>query len=91
LPRLRLTVDARETIANLPPRLREAVANAIDSLLVDRWTRGKPLRGAFRPLWSARVGSYRILYTIEGAESSATVVVRAIRHRAAAYRRRRGQ
>lgn len=42
-----------------------------------------------RPLWSARVGSYRILYTIEGPEQSATVVVRAIRHRVLAYRRRR--
>jgi len=89
LPRLRLTTDARETIANLPPRLQEAVANAIDSLRVDPWARGKPLRGAFRPLWSARVGSYRILYTIEGSAQSATVVVRAIRHRVVAYRRRR--
>jgi mRNA-degrading endonuclease RelE of RelBE toxin-antitoxin system len=42
-----------------------------------------------RPLWSARVGSYRILYTIEAPEQSAAVVVRAIRHRLEAYRRRR--
>jgi mRNA-degrading endonuclease RelE of RelBE toxin-antitoxin system len=46
------------------------------------------LRGHLRPLWSARVGSYRILYTIEGPEASSTVVVRAIRHRSVAYRRR---
>jgi mRNA-degrading endonuclease RelE of RelBE toxin-antitoxin system len=36
-------------------------------------------------LWSYRVGSYRILYTIDGKR----VIVRAIRHRAVAYRRRR--
>lgn len=40
-------------------------------------------------MWSARVGSYRILYTIEGTDHSATVVVRAIRHRVVAYQRRR--
>ena len=58
------------------------------SLQSDPWKKGKPLRGELRPLWSARVGSYRTLYTIEGPEQSATVVVRAIRHRVAAYRRR---
>ena len=46
---------------------------------------GKQLVGRLERLWSARVGSYRILYTIE----SSGVVVRAIRHRAVAYRRRR--
>jgi mRNA-degrading endonuclease RelE of RelBE toxin-antitoxin system len=46
---------------------------------------GKRLLGRLEGLWSARVGSYRILYTIE----SGGVVVRAIRHRAVAYRRRR--
>jgi len=91
LPRLRLTADARDTIASLPPKLQEAVGHTIEALRADPWARGKSLRGDMRPLWSARVGSYRILYTIEGPESSATVVVRAIRHRAAACRRRRGQ
>lgn len=89
LPRLRLTTDARNTLASLPPSLQEAVASTIELLHGDPWKHGKALRGAFRPLWSARVGSYRILYTIEGPEQSATVVVRAIRHRAVAYRQRR--
>jgi mRNA-degrading endonuclease RelE of RelBE toxin-antitoxin system len=40
-----------------------------------------------RGTWVARIGSYRILYTIEGAEASVTVVVRAVLHRAVAYRR----
>jgi mRNA interferase RelE/StbE len=89
LPRLRVSKDARETLASLPHALREAVANAIEMLRADPWTVGKPLRGELRPMWSARVGSYRILYTIEGTDHSATVVVRAIRHRVVAYQRRR--
>ena len=49
---------------------------------------GKQLVGRLRVLSSARVGSYRILYTVEGTEAAPLVVVRAIRHRAVAYRRR---
>ena len=89
LTELRLTSRARTDLADLPEPLREAVRNAIDSLQADPWAKGKPLRGELRPHWSARVGSYRILYTIEGPEQSATVVVRGIRHRTVAYRRRR--
>ena len=46
-----------------------------------------------RQFWSARVGTYRILYTIEGPEASRRVVGRSIRHRAVAYgrSRRRGR
>ena len=46
---------------------------------------GKPLLGRLEGFWSARVGSYRILYTIEPGG----VIVRTIRHRAVAHRRRR--
>ena len=46
---------------------------------------GRRLVGRLEGLWSARVGNYRVLYTIE----SSGVIVRAIRHRAVAYRRRR--
>jgi mRNA-degrading endonuclease RelE of RelBE toxin-antitoxin system len=46
---------------------------------------GKQLVGRLRGLWSARVGSYRVLYTIEGSEAAPRVIVRSIRHRAVAY------
>ncbi|MDQ6749471.1 MAG: type II toxin-antitoxin system RelE/ParE family toxin [Actinomycetota bacterium] len=46
---------------------------------------GKELVGRLQGLWSARVGHYRVLYTVEVGG----VIVRAIRHRAVAYRRRR--
>lgn len=52
---------------------------------------GKQLRGRLRGLWSCRVGSYRILYTIEGSEARRRVIVRAIRHRGIAYGRRHRQ
>ena len=91
VPRVRLTSDADADLDHLPSSVRDAVLETLIRLRGDPWSLGAPLRGRMRPLWSARVGSYRILYTIEGPESSATVVVRAIRHRAAAYRRRRGQ
>ncbi|MGH2848492.1 MAG: type II toxin-antitoxin system RelE family toxin [Thermoleophilaceae bacterium] len=45
----------------------------------------KRLVGRLEGLWSARVGNYRVLYTVEAGG----VIVRAIRHRAVAYRRRR--
>ena len=39
---------------------------------------GKRLVRHLESLWSARIGNYRVLYTIEQSE----VIVRAIRHRA---------
>jgi mRNA-degrading endonuclease RelE of RelBE toxin-antitoxin system len=46
---------------------------------------GKRLVGRMQGLWAARVGSYRVLYTLEPTG----VIVRSIRHRAVAYRSRR--
>ncbi len=89
MPRLRLTGDADDELDRLSESVRDAVLNALVLLRADPWAMGKPLRGELRPMWSSRVGSYRILYTIEGPEKSATVVVRGIRHRTEAYRRRR--
>ena len=46
---------------------------------------GKRLVGRLEGLWAARVGSYRVLYTLEPSG----VIVRSIRHRGVAYRPRR--
>lgn len=89
VPKLRLTRDADGELEALPDRIRDAVLSTLIRLQADPLGRGKPLRGRLRPLWSARVGRYRILYTIEGSDQSATVVVRGIRHRTVAYRRSR--
>ena len=86
MPELRLSRRARELLKDLPLDIQHAVVNAMDRLLLDPRQNGKPLRGRMRGTWVARVGSYRILYTIEGTEASMTVVVRAVLHRAVAYR-----
>ncbi len=87
MPELRLSRRARELLNDLPLNTQHAVVNAMDRLLLDPRENGKPLRGRMRGTWVAKVGSYRILYTIEGTEAAVTVVVRAVLHRAAAYRR----
>jgi mRNA-degrading endonuclease RelE of RelBE toxin-antitoxin system len=65
--------------------MREAVVRTVVAIGLEPKEVGKPLVGRLRGLWSARVGSYRVLYTIEGSE----VIVRAVRHRAVAYGPRR--
>jgi len=45
---------------------------------------GKPLRGELEGLWSARRGSYRVVYSID--EGVVTVVIMRIAHRRDAYR-----
>ncbi len=87
MPELRLTRHARELLNDLPLDLQRAVVNTMARLLLNPRQHGKPLRGRMRGTWVAKVGSYRILYTIEGAEASPTVVVRAVLHRSVAYRR----
>jgi mRNA-degrading endonuclease RelE of RelBE toxin-antitoxin system len=46
---------------------------------------GKRLVRRIERLWAARVGSYRVLYTLEPGG----VIVRSIQHRGVAYRPRR--
>ena len=85
-----LTRDALADLDALPHRLAEDVASTIDSLRLDPEMVGKQLRGRLSGLWVARVGSYRVLYTIEGpSRRGARVIVRAVRHRSVAYRTRR--
>ena len=85
MPELRLTRRARRDLEALPETLRDAVLETLIAIGVDPETAGKKLVGRLEGLWSARVGNYRLLYTLEGG----LVIVRAIRHRAVAYRYRR--
>ena len=89
MPELVLTGRAVEDMKSLPGSICEAVANVVERLGIEPRLIGRPLLGRLRPLWSARVGSYRILYTLEGPLGKERVVVRAVRHRAVAYGRRR--
>jgi len=69
----------------LPGAVRGAVAETLDQLAIDHEALGKPLVGRLEGTWSARVGSYRILYTVETSSRSTRLVVRSVRHRASAY------
>lgn len=65
--------------------MRRAVFETLVAIGIEPDQAGKPLVGQLRGLWSARVGNYRVLYTIEDDG----VMVRAVRHRAIAYGPRR--
>ncbi len=81
-----ITPPARRAITELLP---EAVAVAVidfvtTSLLANPHRVGKPLRNDLDGIWSARRGTYRVLYRIR--EDSREVVVLRIDHRRDVYR-----
>jgi mRNA interferase RelE/StbE len=81
-----LTPPARRAVAE---RLPEAVAAAVIDFLTTGLIQhprvvGRPLRGELAGIWSARRGTYRILYRI--SESPREVVVLRVDHRRDAYR-----
>jgi len=85
LPELRLTRHARQQLEALPSAIREAVFETLLLIALEPERLSKRLVARMDGFWAARVGSYRVLYTIE----SSGVVVRSIRHRGVAYRPRR--
>lgn len=85
MPEPRLTRRARDDLRALPETVREAVLATLTLIGATPERAGKQLVGRLAGLWSARVGNYWVLYTIE----SGGVIVRALRHRAVAYRGRR--
>jgi mRNA-degrading endonuclease RelE of RelBE toxin-antitoxin system len=70
-------------------KLPEAVAAAViefltTSLIRDPHRAGKPLRADLAGIWSARRGTYRVLYRIR--DDTREVIVPRIEHRRDAYR-----
>ena len=82
MPELVLTRRAQDLVASLPPTVQAEVLDALGLIAVDPRTAGKRLQGRLSGIWSARVGDYRVLYSIEG---SGRVVVQSVRNRAEAY------
>ena len=75
----------------LSDQLPEAVAAAVIEFLATALVReprrvGKPLRGDLAGIWSARRGTYRVLYRVR--EDPREVVVLRIEHRRDVYRPR---
>jgi mRNA interferase RelE/StbE len=85
LPELRLTRQARQQLEALPNAVRAAVLETLVLIQLEPEEMGKRLLGRMEGLWAARVGSYRVVYTLEPSG----VIVRSIRHRGVAYRTRR--
>lgn len=77
-----VTRPAAAALGELPPPLDEAALDALTLLESDPFA-GHALRGRLRGVRSLRVGSFRILYTVQ--PGGARVRVHAVRHRSAAY------
>ena len=83
--RLRIAGPAAKALTEvLPEKVAAAAYGFITGPLLNNPRRvGKPFDLPMAPAWSARRGTYRILYRID--DTSHTVNVTAIRHRADAY------
>lgn len=83
-----LTPPARRALADvLPEAVAAAVIDFLTTAIIQEPRRvGKPLRGDLVGVWSARRGTYRILYRV--VEEQREVVVLRIEHRRDVYRPR---
>lgn len=81
-----VTPPARRAIEqHLPEPVATAVIDFLTTALLDNPRRvGKPLRGDLAGLWSARRGTYRVLYRVN--ENLREVIVVRVDHRRDAYR-----
>jgi mRNA interferase RelE/StbE len=81
-----LTPPAQRALAGkLPEAVAAAVIEFVTTTLIQQPARaGKPLRDDLAGVWSARRGTYRVLYRIR--EDLREVIVLRIEHRRDAYR-----
>lgn len=81
-----LTLPARRALTEkLPEAVAAAVIEFVTTALIRQPTHvGKPLRDDLAGIWSARRGTYRVLYRIR--EDRREVIVLRIEHRRDAYR-----
>ena len=76
--------SARRDLNRLPESVAAAVIATITRLAVEPRRIGKPLRRELEGLWSARRGTYRVIYRLSEADNLVQVVT--IDHRADVYR-----
>jgi mRNA interferase RelE/StbE len=83
-----LTPPARRALTDhLPEAVAAAAIDFLTTALVTKPRRvGKPLRGQLAGVWSARRGTYRVLYRLR--DDTREVVVLHIEHRRDVYRPR---
>jgi mRNA interferase RelE/StbE len=78
--------SARRDIQSLPEKYATAILELLPVIAANPRRVGKPLRFEHEGRWSARRGPYRVIYGID--EASRTVTVLAVGHRADVYRKR---
>jgi mRNA interferase RelE/StbE len=84
--RLIAASSARRDIQRLPEKYAAAVIELLPIIAANPKRVGKPLRFEYEGRFSARRGPYRIIYSLD--EASRTVTVLAVGHRANIYRPR---
>jgi len=85
--RLVVAATAERSLARLPEAVAAAIVELMVGPLLDSSRRvGHPLHRELADLWSARRGSYRIVYEIDDAADEVRVL--RIDHRADVYRAR---
>lgn len=84
--RLRIAQPAARALTEvLPEKVATAAYEFITGPLLDEPHRvGRPLGPPMAPAWTARRGTYRILYFLD--DTNRVVEVTAVRHRSDAYR-----
>jgi mRNA interferase RelE/StbE len=83
---LRVMPPARRQIDRLPIAVAAAVIETLDAIATNPRRLGKPLRFELADCRSARRGPYRIVYRVDDAAHTISVV--AVAHRADVYRPR---
>jgi len=82
-----ITPEGLRHLNRPPDKVRAPVLEAIfGSIAEDPQRAGKPLRGEFEGLYSARRGDFRVIYEID--EAAGVVLVHRAKHRRSAYRKR---
>lgn len=82
-----ITPEGLRHLRKLPEKVKVAVLETIFGSIAQNPRRaGKPLRGEFEGLFSARRGDFRVIYEIDGEHR--TVIVHRAAHRGDAYRPR---
>jgi mRNA-degrading endonuclease RelE of RelBE toxin-antitoxin system len=84
---VRVSALAERQLARLPERVAAAVVEFVLGPLRENPRRvGHPLQREWSDLWSARRGAYRVVHDID--DSTVTITVLRIDHRADVYRTR---
>lgn len=75
---------ADKDLDNLSQSLINRIFKKIQSILEDPRDHSKPLKGQSPPIYSLRVGDYRVLFELD--DEAMEMVVLLVRHRSVVYR-----